>query len=91
MAVGASPAAVLQMVLRQGAVLTLGGITIGLIASAAIQGALRGAFPFPNAPDLTLTTSLLVAPAVLAVALLAAYLPARRASHIDPLVALRQD
>jgi len=91
MAVGASPALVLRMVLRHGALLALGGIVMGLVASAAIEGGLKAAFPFPNAPNLTLTTYLLVVPTVLMITLLAAYVPARRAARIDPLVAIRQE
>jgi predicted permease len=90
MAVGASPVSVLRMVLRQGTYLALVGIVLGLAASAAIEGALEAAFPFPNAPNLALTTYLFVVPALLAIALLAAYVPARRAALIDPVVTLRE-
>jgi ABC-type antimicrobial peptide transport system permease subunit len=91
MAVGARAGAVLVMVMRQGLWLAAGGTLLGLAASAATSGVLRSAFPFPDVPRVDVTTYLLVVPALFAVTLLAAYIPARRAARIDPLRALRQD
>jgi ABC-type antimicrobial peptide transport system permease subunit len=91
MAAGAHPSSVLQMVLRHGLLLAIGGILAGSIGSVAILGVLRAAFPFPNASHLGLVTYAVVVPALLIITLLAAYGPARRASRIDPLMALRQE
>jgi ABC-type antimicrobial peptide transport system permease subunit len=90
-AVGAHPSSVLQMVWRQGLLLAAAGIVVGSIASAATAGVLRAIFAFPHANDLGLTTYAVVVPVLLAVTLLAAYVPARRASRIDPLMTLRQE
>ena len=91
MAVGAKPVSVLRMVLSHGLLLALGGMLLGSIGSVAIRGLLSAVFPFPNVVSLGLTAYLLVVPLLLAVTLLAAYVPARRASRIDPLMALRQE
>ena len=91
MAVGARPGAVLRMVLGHGLVLTMGGSLMGLLASVATGGLLRAAFPFPSVPPVDVATYVIVVPALLAVTLLAAYIPARRAARIDPLMALRQE
>jgi predicted permease len=90
-AVGAHPSSVLRLVLRQGLWLAVGGILAGSIGSVAMRGLLRAVFPFPNASNLGLTTYVVVVPTLLAVTLLAAYIPARRAARIDPLMALRQE
>jgi predicted permease len=89
-AVGAHPTSVLRMVLRHGLLLAVGGILAGSIGSVAMRGVLRAAFPFPHAGNLGLTTYAVVVPALLVITLLAAYVPARRASRIDPLMALRE-
>jgi ABC-type antimicrobial peptide transport system permease subunit len=89
-AVGAHPFSVLRMVLRQGLLRAVSGIVVGSIGSVAMRGLLRAAFPFPNANNLGLTTYLVVVPTLLVITLLAAYIPARRASRIDPLMALRE-
>jgi putative ABC transport system permease protein len=89
MAVGAQPRAVLQLMLRHAVVLLLSGIAIGAAASMAIGDLLRAVYPARGGIDPA--TYLLVVPAVFAIALLAAYLPARRAVRIDPLAALRQE
>jgi hypothetical protein len=90
-AVGANPHSVLRMVLRHGLLLALSGTAAGLLGSFAIQGALRAVFPFEDVANLDLTTRLLVVPALFVITLVAAYIPARRASRIDPLMALRQE
>ena len=92
MAVGAAPSSVLGMVLRGGMVLAGVGIAIGVIASIATGGLLKGVFASQstmagNNP----ATYMLVVSAVIALPLLAAFVPARRAARIDPLRALRQD
>jgi len=87
MAIGANRGEVLRMVLRQGFVLALSGMGVGLVLSAGVARVLRSTFP----GDSPLAAYLLVTPAVLAVTMLAAYLPARRASHVDPMTALRDE
>ena len=91
MAVGARAGAVLIMVMRQGLWLAAGGTMLGVAASAATSNVLRAAFPFPDVPRVDVMTYLLVVPTLFAVTMLAAYIPARRAAHIDPLRALRQE
>jgi predicted permease len=90
MAIGADQQGVLKMILRQGLVLTLSGTAVGLIAGVAASRLLRSMFilSFGNAkPALFLAITL----PLLSVAMLAAYTPARRASRIDPLRALREE
>jgi ABC-type antimicrobial peptide transport system permease subunit len=65
-----------------------GGVAAGVTLSAAASGFLGAAF---SGASIDLASYLLVIPAVLAVVALAAYVPARRAARIDPLIALRQD
>jgi ABC-type antimicrobial peptide transport system permease subunit len=90
MAIGAGRASVLRMVLRQGVVLALVGLVVGLVASVAAGALLRAAFPSgDNQRDLV--APLLVVPIVLAVTFLATYIPARQASRINPMNALRHD
>lgn len=88
MAIGANRTAVLRMVLRQGIALAIIGLVIGLAASVAAGKLLAVAFADQiNHQDFL--APLLVAPIVLAVTFLASYIPARRASLIDPTTALR--
>jgi predicted permease len=89
MAVGAAPGSVLRMVLRHGLLLAVGGIVAGAVASVAAGNLLHAVFPSNGGSDIV--TYALVVPTLVAVTLLAAYIPARRAAHIDPLRALRQD
>lgn len=88
MAVGALPASVLRMVLRQGTLPSIVGVALGIVASTAVGGLIQGAIPGAGGD---VFTYLLIVPVVVVVVMLAAYIPARRASHIDPLLALRQD
>jgi predicted permease len=90
MAIGATRSTVLRMVLRQGIVLALVGLVVGLAASVGAGELLRAAFPSgDNQRDVV--ALLLVVPIVLAVTFLAAYIPARRASRVNPMEALRYE
>jgi predicted permease len=89
-AIGATRSTVLRMVLRQGIVLALVGLVVGLVASVGAGELLRAAFPSGDTPR-DFVAPLLVVPIVLAVTFLAAYIPARRASHVNPTEALRYE
>jgi predicted permease len=91
MAVGAQAGTVLRMVMRHGLLLAGFGTVVGILASGVTTNLLRAVFPFPNVPGVDVMTYVIVVPTLLGVTLLAAYLPARRAAHIDPLRALRQE
>ena len=86
-ALGASSGDVLAMVMRQGLMLTSIGIGIGVLVATGvtrlIEGMLYGVTP------LDLTTYVAVGALFVAVTSLASYLPARRATRIDPIAALR--
>jgi putative ABC transport system permease protein len=89
MALGARAADVLRLVLREGmAPVALGGVAgmlAAVLATRALRSMLFGVTPLDP-------ISFAAAPALLAtVALLACYLPARRATRVDPLVALREE
>ena len=89
LAMGAEPRAVAGMILRQGGVVTLIGVAVGLAAAIAgsrlMQSLLYGVGP--RDPVIFIVTTL----ALLGIALLACWLPARRASRLSPLEALRTD
>ena len=91
MSVGASPSSVRRMVLRQGLRLAMAGIVVGIVGSLAAGNALRAVFAFPTVPRVDLSTYVIVVPLLIVIAACAAYVPARRASRIDPLAALRQE
>ncbi len=89
MALGAEPRDVLRLILRQGLTLAVLGLAIGLAASFVLTRALSSELFGISATDpLTFTA---VALLLLAVALLACYIPARRAMRTDPMVALRYE
>ncbi|HKY22028.1 MAG TPA: FtsX-like permease family protein, partial [Vicinamibacterales bacterium] len=90
MAIGANRTTVLRMVLRQGVVLALVGLVVGLVASVGAGGLLAAAFPQGN-DQRDVLALVLVTPIVLAVTVLAAYIPARRASRVNPMQALRYE
>lgn len=89
LALGASTTNILSWLLRQGMRLTLIGVGVGLIGALALTRLLRGLL-FGIAPtDVVTYVALTLLLAV--VALLACYIPARRATKVDPLVALRYE
>ena len=90
MAIGADRAVVLRMILRQGLVLASVGLVVGLAASVGAGRAMRALFPSGN-NERDVAALLIVIPVVLGVTFLAAYLPARRASRVNPVQALRCD
>jgi ABC-type antimicrobial peptide transport system permease subunit len=92
-AIGADGATVLRMMLRQGMVLAIAGLGVGLLASAGVGRALAAIFPGGAGGDgrTDVMAFVLVAAAVLVVTLLATYLPARHASRVNPTDALRHD
>ncbi len=89
MALGAQRQAVLSLVLRQSLVLTGAGLTLGVAGAAAMTRYLEGLL-FGLTP-LDPPTFAAVALAFTSIAMLASYVPARRATRVDPLVALRHE
>ncbi len=90
MAIGADRTAVLRMVLRQGLTLATAGLAVGLAASVGAGVLLRAAFPTGDSHR-DFASLLIVIPIVLAATSLAAFIPARRASRVNPMEALRHD
>ena len=89
MALGAAAGDVRAMVLRQGGAVVLAGVAAGLVASLALTRFMSGML-FGVTPTDPLSYAVLTA-VMVAIAGLAMYLPARRASRVDPLEALRTD
>jgi ABC-type antimicrobial peptide transport system permease subunit len=87
MALGAGADDVRSLLLRQGLRLTLLGIAIGLMGASWLTGAMESLL-FGVRPNDPLTFAI-VSALLLAVALAATYIPARRATKVDPMVALR--
>jgi putative ABC transport system permease protein len=88
-ALGAQMADVMKLVLRNGMALALIGVAIGLAGAFAITRVMASLLFGVNPTDVA--TFAIVSLCLLATALLASYLPARRATKVDPLVALRYE
>ncbi len=88
-AVGARPQSVLWMILYQGLRLTLAGIVIGLIGALTVVPLMRSLLLGIHVIDLL--TFAIVPVVLIAVTLLACFLPARRAAKTDPMEALRYE
>ena len=89
MALGATRGQIAGMVLREALLLVLIGLVIGIPAAMAASHLIRNELFGLNAEDpVTIGIASLI---MASIALLAGYLPARRASHVDPMVALRME
>lgn len=88
MAMGAQPSAVIGMLVRQGMLLASAGLVAGMVAALVVTRLVASMLVHVGASD---PVTFLAAAAFLAlVALFAAWLPARRVTRIDPIIALRQ-
>jgi putative ABC transport system permease protein len=88
-ALGARPGDVLRMILGQAAVLVAIGVMAGLLGSLALSRTMRSLLFELSATDPATLSGM--AAVLAAVALLASYLPARRATRVDPVIALRSE
>ena len=89
MSLGAQPSQVLRLVMGQGAKLALAGIVVGIAAALALTRLMRSLlFEVSPADPLTFAG---IAVLLVAVALTACYIPARRAMRVDPMTALRYE
>ena len=89
MALGAQRSRIVGMVLRQGVELTVAGVVVGLIGAVALTRVMATLLFGVSAHDLVTFSAV---PLVLgAIALLAVYIPALRATRVDPVVALREE
>jgi putative ABC transport system permease protein len=89
MALGAERRRILLMVLRQGVELTVMGSILGLIGAAALTRVMASLLFGVSTTDLTTFTAVPVI--LIATAMIASYIPALRATRVDPVVALRDE
>jgi predicted permease len=89
MALGATPQTILRLILRQGVLLVLAGVGVGLSGAAVLTRLLRRFLLQVSVSDPF--TFAISAGLIALVALFACYLPARRAIQVDPMIALRHE
>jgi len=89
MALGAQPADIFRLVLRHGGGLALGGLAAGLVLALALTGLMRSLLIGISPTDPL--TFVFAAALLLVVGLLACWIPARRATRVDPMIALRYE
>jgi putative ABC transport system permease protein len=87
MAIGAKPADVVRMILNEGGRLAVAGVAVGSIVALVGARLIRGLLFGVSATDPVTFAS--VAAGLLVVALFASYIPARRATRVDPMIAIR--
>ena len=88
-ALGASASDVLKLVVRQGLLLTLTGVIIGLAVALALARIIAHWLYGVSATELGIFAT--AATLLVAVALIASYCPARKATKVDPMVVLRSE
>jgi putative ABC transport system permease protein len=89
MALGASQDHVLGLILKEGVILAAIGLGVGLVGACFVGRAMRGLLYGVGTIDIAAFSA--VAATLFAAALLACYLPANKASKVDPMVALRYE
>jgi ABC-type antimicrobial peptide transport system permease subunit len=89
LALGATRGRILQMILRQGLELAIAGAAVGLVGALIVSHLIAGLLYSVRPTDPV--TFVGVAILLIGIALLACYLPARRATHVDPMIALRDE
>jgi putative ABC transport system permease protein len=89
MALGATARDVIRLVLRQSLGMIFGGVALGIVAALAAGRVLMQTLDGMQSNEPS--TFIIMIPLLIAAALLASFGPARRASHVDPVTALRQD
>jgi putative ABC transport system permease protein len=89
LALGAAPASVLRLILGQGLVLTIAGLVLGVAGGLAVTGTMRTLLYSVQPTDAVTFVS--VPMLLIVVAIVACYIPARRAMRVDPLIALRSE
>jgi putative ABC transport system permease protein len=87
LALGATPTDISRLVVRQGMTLAVAGVALGLAGAFALTRLIRSLLFGVQATDPV--TYIAIAALLAAIALAASYIPARRASQIDPMVSLR--
>jgi ABC-type antimicrobial peptide transport system permease subunit len=89
MALGASSRAILGLLLRKGLAMVAVGVAAGILGAAVLSRALRSLLYGVSATDPLVFAG--IAAVLAAVALLAAFVPARRATRLQPVLALREE